>query len=225
MERDDRIGRAGLDAEVAVRPREVEHLPGQRAERREGARTAGAQAEPVGAVLLEDGRPDPERDRQVGRREPASLARVGRWQRWGLALGTEQLTLGEHGGGVAPRAQQVAQLRGRGQREVERRERQPVLRRCRDTRLVRAVERHGAGHRVVGLARAERVAGSAAEKQADCAPARYLEQPPAGDVQSMTFAATVESGSASASTAWASDFRSFAVSSPYSAQPSGVVRL
>src|SRR4029077_5119322 len=103
--------------------------------------------------------------------------------------------------------------------------RQPILRRCRDPRLMRAVERHGAGHCVIRLVRAEGVAGSPAEKQADCAPARYLEQPPAGDGQSMTFAATVESGSASASTAWASDFRSLAVSSPYSAQPSGVVRL
>ena len=44
-----------------------------------------------------------------------------------------------------PRAQQVAQLGGGREREVERGEHEPLLRRRRDPGLVRAVERHGAG--------------------------------------------------------------------------------
>jgi hypothetical protein len=78
-------------------------------------------------------------------------------------------------------------------------------------------ERDGARRRALALSISERIPAAGAEEEAERASSCRLEQPASRDGQTSTFDATIESGSASESTAWASDFRSFGVSSPYSA--------
>ena len=124
---------------------------------------------------------------------------------------------------VGPRAQQLAQLRRGARREVERAEHEPRLRRRRHAGLMRA-RRTGRPRRPPARRRARR---RVADREAGAARGGEPEGPAAGEqrarrvgakrrlhrLRRATFPATSESGSASASTCWASRRRSAGVSS------------
>ena len=106
-------------------------------------RTLAGQAEPV----VEQRRPEADRDREVGRRRAVRLAGVGRRRRHVRAVAGDQLPGGHRRGGLRPDLQQILQ-RGLplGERPVDgqvvRGERQARRRRRGDAGLGRAEERH-----------------------------------------------------------------------------------
>ena len=141
--RPDGIVRAGLDAEVAVRARRVELLARQRAERPQRARPAGARPKRSAPSFSNTLGPSPNVIVRSARRAARRPRPCRPAARRAARLGAERLAGGHLRGRVASR------LRSRSrssaavvEREVERGEHEPVLRRRRDARLVRAVERH-----------------------------------------------------------------------------------
>ncbi len=225
VEGDLRIVGAGLDAQVAVGAGRVELVARQRAERRERPRPPRREAEAVAPVLQEDARAQPERDREARRRQADGLAsvlrrRVLRARRRPCRAPDRHLRRG-----VRPCPEQIAQLAGGRDREVERREHEPVGRRREDPRLVLAVERHRRRVACAAVlpARSDRIPDGPRPGQTDGAAPCRLQQAPAGQARARrsrpaydcdTLAATVESGSASASTSGASWRRSCGVSAP-----------
>ena len=121
----------------------------------------------------------------------------------------DRLARGHLRGGVGPGAQQVAQLARGVEREVERAEDEPILRRRRDAGLVRAVERDDARcrrrRRAPGRARSRRrrARGRTAPRRPRRRAAPPRERVAGHGLSRSPCAATVESGSASASIGWA----------------------
>ena len=132
----------------------------ERRQVRQRGRALRREAEAVVAVLHEERRAEAEGDRQPRGREPDRLAGVVR-RRVRVVVDRAGRQPGGHPRRrLRPRPQQVAHVVGRVGHEVERGEVEPVLRRRRDARLVRAVERdRRAGRRLA-------VAGQALDAEA-----------------------------------------------------------
>ena len=140
VEGDLRVVRAGLHAEVAAAAGRVEIVAGQRRQRRQRGGPLRREAEAV----VEEARPEADRDRQIATRGRPIASPVSIGGACGLvSTGADRLALGHLRRGRGPRCPSIcctATAIGRG--DVERREREPVLRRGGDAGLVRAVERH-----------------------------------------------------------------------------------
>jgi hypothetical protein len=143
---------------------------------------------------------------QAGASEPAQTWRRSASRSSAVMLFAQPAAGGERRGGGGPVAQQLAQ--GRTRRavdDVERRDVQARLRRRHDPRLVLAVEVDGALYAgVLGAAGLQRPGGCGADGEPADARADRAQERAAIDAhhQPWSFAATRDSGSASASTSW-----------------------